>query len=98
MSLDLVGPLKNNTYVLKVLYHFSRHLELFIINNIAAQTVTKVLLHYISTHSHPGIILTDEGFHFISCMLDMFNETLGIKLKHLTIAHPQANGLCERVN
>ena len=31
-------------------------------------------------------------------MFDTFNKTLGIKLKHITIAHRQANGLCERVN
>ena len=98
ISLDLVGPLKNNTYVLTVLDHFSRHLELFTLNNITAQTVTKALLHYISTHGRPEMILTDQGSQFTSYMFDAFNKALGIKLKHITIAHPQANGLSERVN
>ena len=98
ISVDILGPIKGTNYLLTIVDIFSRHLELYTLNNISAQAVTKALLHYIATHGRPQVILSDQGSQFTSEFLKIFTRNLGISLKHVALAHPQANGISERVN
>lgn len=98
VSMDILGPIKGNHYLLPIVDHFSRHMELYHLNSITAPTITKALLHYIATHGRPEFLLCDRGKQFTSDLLKSFNKLLGICLKHSSIAHPQANGISERLN
>lgn len=98
VSMDLVGPFKNHSHILTIVDHFSRHLELYNLQNISAPPVTKALLHYCATHGKPDIVQTDQGKQFDSNIFSAFNDKLHMKLTFVTVAHPQANGLSESLN
>ncbi|GBL59443.1 Uncharacterized protein K02A2.6 [Araneus ventricosus] len=98
ISVDIKGPLPNSGYVLTVLDHFSKHIVLYSLENITAETVSKRILNYISIHGRPSQILSDRGLQFTSEVFSLINKTLGIKLSHTSPFHPQTNGQTERLN
>lgn len=98
MYFDILRPLKNHSHILNIIDHFSRHLQLFNLNQIPANAVTKAQLSYISTHDKPGLVLTDQGSQFTSDLLDAFCKKITISLRHITVCNPQASGLSERIN
>ncbi|GBL80886.1 Transposon Tf2-9 polyprotein [Araneus ventricosus] len=98
ISVDIKGPLPNSSYVLTVLDHFSKHIVLYSLKNITAETVSKHILNYISIHGRPSQILSDRGLQFTSEVFSLINKTLGIKLSHTSPFHPQTNGQTERLN
>lgn len=98
ISLDIVGPFQNQAHVLTIIDHFSRHLELMILNNLSARPVVECLLWYITTYGRPALILTDLGTQFTSECFDKFSELMGVKLIHTSSGHPEANAISERVN
>ncbi|GBN31791.1 Transposon Tf2-9 polyprotein [Araneus ventricosus] len=98
ISVDIKGPLPNSGYVLTVLDHFSKHIVLYSLKNITAETVSKHILNYISIHGRPSQILSDRGLQFTSEVFSLINKTLGIKLSHTSPFHPQTNGQTERLN
>ncbi|GBL65840.1 Uncharacterized protein K02A2.6 [Araneus ventricosus] len=98
ISVDIKGPLPNSGYVLTVLDHFSKHIVLYSLKNITAETVSKHILNYISIHGRPRQILSDRGLQFTSEVFSLINKTLGIKLSHTSPFHPQTNGQTERLN
>lgn len=55
----IVVPFKNPTYLLTVIDHCSRNLELFTLKNISSESFTKAFMHYVSTHGITQIVLTD---------------------------------------
>ncbi|GBO38102.1 Uncharacterized protein K02A2.6 [Araneus ventricosus] len=98
ISVDIKGPLPNSGYVLTVLDNFSKHIVLYSLKNITAETVSKHILNYISIHGRPSQILSDRGLQFTSEVFSLINKTLGIKLNHTSPFHPQTNGQTERLN
>lgn len=60
ISMNLLDPLKKHPFILTVIDHFSRHLELYNLNEITANAVTKSFLSYISTHGKPNVVLTEK--------------------------------------
>ncbi|GBM41715.1 Uncharacterized protein K02A2.6 [Araneus ventricosus] len=98
ISVDIKGPLPNSVYVLTVLDHFSKHIVLYSLKNITAETISKHILNYISIHGRPSQILSDRGLQFTSEVFSLINKTLGIKLSHTSPVHPQTNGQTERLN
>ena len=98
ISMDILGPLSNNKYVLTIVDHFSRHLELYALNNITSNAVIKALFQYIATHGRPAKILTDLGTQFCSEIFNKFNEAFKINLRHSSTGHPESNSISERVN
>ncbi|XP_054709022.1 uncharacterized protein K02A2.6-like [Uloborus diversus] len=98
ISCDILGPLGNGQYVLTVLDNFSRHMQLYQMSNISAESVTKHLFTYISIFGRPAVNLTDLGSQFTAEMCETLSKTLGIKLRHTSSGRPQANGKSERIN
>lgn len=98
VSLDIVGPLSNHQYILTIIDHFSKHLEMYPLSKITTNNVTECLFKYIATHGRPAAILTDLGTQFISNVFTKFQQVLGIKMCHTTAGHPQTNTAAERIN
>ena len=98
LSIDFVGPFKNNMYILSVIDHFSKFIQLFPMRNITAMNAVDAIFSYVSIHGRPEVILADNGTQFKSHIFKEFNHMLGINLKFITIRHPQANGVSERIN
>ena len=98
ISTDIVGPFPNGKYVLTVTDHFSRHVELYPLNTITADKIVKCLFSYITSFGRPALILSDLGTQYTSQIYNIFNDTLGIKILHTSVARPQANSISERIN
>lgn len=98
VSTDIVGPIADYGHVLTVIDHFSRYLVLYPLPNLTANTVAKNLLHYIANHGRMETLLSDLGTQFTAETFEILNKTLGIKLNHTTVGHPECNSISERVN
>lgn len=98
ISTDIVGPLANSEYVLTILDHFSKFLELYPLRKITTEAVTKHFFTYITTHGRPKLLLSDNGTQYKAEVFTGVSKALGIALSNTTVAHPASNGQSERVN
>ncbi|GFR01273.1 putative tick transposon [Trichonephila clavata] len=98
ISIDIVGPVRPNNYVLTVLDHFSKHAELFPISNIQAPTIARKIIQYIATFGRPGMILSDLGTQFTANIFKQITNMTGIALHHTISRNPKANGQSDRIN
>jgi transposase InsO family protein len=98
ISLDLVGPFNNGFHILTVIDLFSRHLELYPLRKIDANSVALKIFKYITTFGRPSLILTDLGTQFTAETFKNLNNMFGIDLIHTTTGRPQANAISERIN
>ena len=98
ISMDVVGPFRNGQSILTVIDHFSKHLELYPLRTVTANTIVKALFHYICSYGRPALILTDLGPQFTAEVFRLFNSSIGIKLSYTTTGRPEANSVSERIN
>lgn len=98
VSIDLLGPFVTGQSILTVIDHFSRHLEMYPLRSITASKVVHCLLHYITTFGRPTVILSDLGKQFTAQVFNLLNSSIGIKVLHSSVAHPQSNSISERIN
>lgn len=70
ISMDILGPIMGMQNLLTIMDPFSRHIELYYLNNIIPRALTKALLHYIAiaTHGRPKIVLSNQGSQFTSLL------------------------------
>ncbi len=68
------------------------------LRTISAKNVADALFRIISRVGIPKEILTDQGTAFMTRILRELYELLGIKLIHISVYHPQTDGLVERFN
>lgn len=61
ISVDILGPFNNNDYMLMIIDHLSRHIELHPVSKITTDTVTNHLFYYMCSYGRPCLILTDLG-------------------------------------
>jgi len=103
VSLDDVGPLpvtdKGNKYLLTFIDHFTRFCAATPIarqdtETIAREFVTKIITQF----GVPKKILTDRGASFTSVLTKETCKLLKIQKLQTSSYHPQANGVCERIN
>ena len=95
-----MGPLPTSTsgnqYVLVIIDHFTKWVELFPLRHIKALNVAKSLLKFVSRHGIPDQILSDRGTNYQSEIIEHLFDLLDIH-KTLTAAyHPQSDELSER--
>ena len=102
ISMDIIGELpmtKNkNRFILTIIDSATRWTEAIPLRNCDTVTVSEALCTIFSRFGFPREILSDNGPQFTSVVMKQVMSTLGIKHKFSTPYHPQANGLCERVN
>ena len=98
LSLDFVGMFNNGYRILTLIDHFSKHLKLYPLRQIITMNTVEAIFDCIATFGRPELILSDVGSQFKAHIFQEFNRMLGIKLKHTTVFHPQANTVSERIN
>ena len=101
-AIDLIGPLpmseNKSLYVLTLIDYATRWVEAIPLRDITTQAVSEALLNIFSRVGLPEEILSDGGPQFVSQVMELVLQTLGIRHSVSTPYHPQTNGLCERVN
>lgn len=99
---DILGPLKetprNNKYVLSIIDHFTKFIQLFPLANIDAKTVAQQFVKFISNVGMPENILTDQGTQYESQLFEELCAILDINRLHTTAYHKECGGLSERLN
>ena len=101
IGIDITGPhltsARGNSYILTVIDHFSKWVELFPIRNQEASTVAKILVdRIICQHGCPIQILTDQGPNFESDLFRELNRMLDIDKVRTSAYKPSTNGNIER--
>jgi hypothetical protein len=103
LGIDVVGPFKvsnrGNKFILVMIDHFTRWVELKAMSEITAEAVCQVLFEeIICRHGCPTKILSDQGKQFVSEVLADMCRRLGIKKIQTSPYHPQTNAHAERFN
>jgi len=101
ISIDVTGPhpisSKCNSYILTVIDHFTKWVELFLMKNQEAPTVARLLVdRMFCVHGCPIQILTDRGPNFESQLFSELCQHLSIDKVCTTAYHPPSNGAIER--
>ncbi|OXA42471.1 Transposon Ty3-G Gag-Pol polyprotein [Folsomia candida] len=102
LAMDLMGPLprsaNRNTYLLVVVDHFSKWVELFALKDATAPLIARTLEREIFCRfGAPASILSDNATNFRGKVLANLMKAWGIEQKFTTTYHPQGN-ITERVN
>ena len=88
---------KGNAYILTVIDHFTKWVEIFPMKNQEASTVAKLLFdRIICVHGFPLQILTDRGTNFESELFQELCKLMLIDKIHTTVYQPSTNDGIER--
>ena len=102
IALDFVGPLpvteSGNRYIIVAVDYHSRWPWAMPSPDCTTKTVTKFLLDIIANTGVPDVILTDQGTHFTSELMQQFTSIFGFKHVKTAPYYPRSNGLVERFN
>ena len=102
VTTDIMGKLnttkKGNNYIMVIIDHFTRWMELFALNTMEAIEVAEKLLEFTCRHGSPLKILSDQGTNYQSELLNELYEILDIEKLKTTPYHPECDGLSERSN
>ena len=103
VAIDIIGPLvksdRNNRYVLTIIDVATKWPECVVLSSdITAKVIAEALITVFSRVGFPSEILSDRGPQFISDVMSEVLNLIGIKHVFTSPYHPQANGLCERLN
>jgi len=101
LGIDITGPhptsSKGNVYILTVIDHFSKWVEMIPMRNQEATTVAKLLVdRVICVHGCPLQILTDRGTNFESQLFQELCKLLAVDKIRTTAYRPSTNGIIER--
>ncbi|OAE32717.1 hypothetical protein AXG93_4407s1040 [Marchantia polymorpha subsp. ruderalis] len=100
-SLDFDGPLpltaRHHRYVLMMVDHFSKWIELVALPNKASEGVAYALLDRVLSHfGAPAEVLTDQGTEF-QVEFQVLCDKILIDHRTASRDHPEADGLAKRV-
>lgn len=101
LGIDITGPhptsSKGNRFILTVIDHFTKWVELFPMRNQEAATVAKLVFDkIICVHGCPIQILSDRGKNFESQLFQELCKLLQIDKVRTTAYQPATNGQIER--
>ena len=97
--MDLRASAGGYRYVLSIVDHHSRFLQLVPLRNKSAETVLRGFYdHYITLFGPPRQIVTDNGGEFANEQWQNLCKELEVKYSYTVAYHPSSNGLVERTN
>ena len=86
---------RGNSHILAILESFSNHVRLFAVPDPNAKLMAECLLAYISVHSMPLQIITDNGPEFANQLMTELALMLGLKHSTTSPYNSKANGRVE---
>ena len=103
VCVDFAGPLvtteRGNKNILVVIDVATRYVEAEATSSQSAETTADVLLsRIIFKHGAPKVFITDKGRNFMSRVIRLLLNRLGVDQRSTTAYNPQCNGLVERQN
>jgi hypothetical protein len=104
LSMDFHGPIAptskhGNRYIISLTDVLSKFVIAKAVKDCSATTTVKFLINdVILKYGTPTCILTDNGTHFTSQLMNDLCQQLGVTHLYSTVYHPQTNGQIERFN
>ncbi len=102
LGIDLVGPLKETPdgylYVLTQICYFTKFCVLTPLPDKQAITVAESLYRTQTLMGPAAVHITDQGTEFCNVVSEALCRRSGTTHRVTSPYHPQANGLCERLN
>ena len=103
VGLDILTGLpatpSGNRHLLVVVDFFSKWAEVFPLKDLSAATVASVFVdEFIARFGCPERVHSDQGGCFVSEILEITCQRLGIERSTISSAHPSGNGIVERTN
>ncbi|CAF4544808.1 unnamed protein product, partial [Rotaria sp. Silwood2] len=104
LSMDFHGPItptskQGNRYIISLTDVLSKFVITRAVRDCSATTAVKFLINdVILKYGTPTCILTDNGTHFTSQVMNKLFENIGVTHLYSTVYHPQTNGQIERFN
>lgn len=89
---------RGNSHILAIIDSFTGHVRLYPLGNPNSRNVARSLLSYISLHSMPLKIITDNGPEFANELMTELSLMLGIKQIRTSPYNSQANGKVENIH
>ena len=101
VSMDLTGPFtpskKGHVFLFTLIDHLTGWAEVIPIRHKTGHVIADILnTEIFPRFGIPEILISDNGREFVNTEVTHLCQTLGIKFKHTTPYHPQANGKIER--
>jgi len=97
--IDLLGSTRGNRYVLAIIDHFTRYLQLIPLPNKEAQTVADAFIKdYVTLFGPPRLLVADNGREFHNRLFSQVCRIIRTQTHYTTRYHPEANGMVERSN
>ena len=98
--MDLFGPLpktkEGNVFILVLIDHFSRWVELVPLRKAEVSDVILVLRDvWMPRHGVPAVLLSDNGPQFTAGIVRGFCEMIGARKIYSTPYYPQGNSVVE---
>ncbi|UYV73599.1 K02A2.6-like [Cordylochernes scorpioides] len=103
VGIDHQGPFKKSVegyeHILTIVDHFSKYAIAIPVKDTKAETTCNALSdNLLYVFGTPKCIISDQGKSFDSSTFRDFTRLYGIKHIMASAAHPQTNGLCEKLN
>eukprot|EP00873_Tetraselmis_striata_P007045 jgi/Tetstr1/427309/TSEL_017478.t1 len=100
-SVDSAGPLPTSSeghkYVIVIVEHFSKWIELVSVRDLEASTTAKAFHERVlARYGAPVEVVTDNGTEYQGAFREQL-ERHGIQPVNIPPGHPQANGMAERI-
>ena len=103
LAMDFHGPItptsrRGNKYIISLTDILSKFVITKAVRDCTTDTAAQFLQAVICQYGTPKSLLTDNGTHFTSTMMNQLLQRLGITHLFSTPYHPQTNGQIERFN
>ena len=87
------------TYLLTIVDHFTRWVEVVPLVDVSAETVAQAFVsNWVSRFGTPPLITTNQRRQFESTLWSQLMKILGTHRSRTTVYHPSATGLVERLH
>jgi transposase InsO family protein len=87
-----------STHILVAIDKFTKWIEYKLITKLTPDRFVDFISDILHRFGFPNTIITDLGSNFTADQFWEFCENACIKVKHVFVAHPRANGQVERAN
>ena len=100
VAIDATGHLpkdaNGNSYLVSIIDHFSRFIELYPVPDLSAREFAKCLLAWIGRYGAPTQLLSDKGTQFCNSVISELCRMVGSEQIFTMTASKQENGIVER--
>ena len=103
VAMDIIGPLpkidRENSYILTVVDHFTKHVDAYALADQEAVTFARVFLNeFVSQYLVPYVLHIHQGANFESNLFKELCQMLNIKKTWTTPYHQQCDKQVKRMN